>query len=425
MGHGKREMPRGQGRRTLPGRQGKRALSKRRGKRELPRQRHPLGTLLVLALTAGALAAGVFLARAAWQKSPEAPPPPETEHPAAGPEMPETAEPQGPRPFRISLLGDCTLSSSHYTNHFESVVGDRLDYPFAKVAEILRADDLILANLECSFSQRRLESSSQYAFCGRAQYAQSLALGGIEWVSMGNNHTNDFGSAGVTDTLAALDQAGVGGIGQGEGRCVELSREDGETLRLGIYVLPFNGSPEQMRQGAARLREEGADLVIACMHAGAEKIYVPTKRQTALAHAAIDGGADVVAGSHPHVLQPAEVYGGGVILYSLGNFCFGGNRNPGDKDTVIAQLTVEGTDGAWTWEMSYIPCSVSGRTDTNDYQPTPHAPGTAAYDRCLGKMEEPWDRTTAEQAAAAREAAERAALEAAGAPGPGELEPRA
>lgn len=217
MGHGKREMPRGQGRRTLPGRQGKRALSKRRGKRELPRQRHPLGTLLVLALTAGALAAGVFLARAAWQKSPEAPPPPETEHPAAGPEMPETAEPQGPRPFRISLLGDCTLSSSHYTNHFESVVGDRLDYPFAKVAEILRADDLTLANLECSFSQRRLESSSQYAFCGRAQYAQSLALGGIEWVSMGNNHTNDFGSAGVTDTLAALDQAGVGGDRTGRG----------------------------------------------------------------------------------------------------------------------------------------------------------------------------------------------------------------
>ena len=122
------------------------------------------------------LAAGVFLARAAWQEPPEAPDAPETEHPAADPsdpEMPGTAEPQGPRPFRISLLGDCTLSSSHYTNHFESVVGDALDYPFAKVAEILREDDLTLANLECSFSHRRLESSSQYAFCGRAKYAQS------------------------------------------------------------------------------------------------------------------------------------------------------------------------------------------------------------------------------------------------------------
>ena len=123
------------------------------------------------------------------------------------------------------------------------------------------------------------------------------------------------------------------------------------------------------------------------MHAGAEKTYVPTKRQTALAHAAVKGGADVVVGTHPHVLQPIEAYQGSVILYSIGNFCFGGNRNPSDKDTVIAQLTVTGTGEDRSWEMSYIPCCISSVSNRNDYRPTPYPPDTAAYRRCFQKLD--------------------------------------
>ena len=126
---------------------------------------------------------------------------------------------------------------------------------------------------------------------------------------------------------------------------------------------------------------------MAFMHAGAEKTYVPTKRQTALAHAAVKGGADVVVGTHPHVLQPIEFYQGSVILYSIGNFCFGGNRNPSDKDTVIAQLTVSGTGEDRSWEMSYIPCCVSSVSNRNDYRPTPYPPDTAAYRRCFQKLD--------------------------------------
>ena len=79
----------------------------------------------------------------------------------------------------------------------------------------------------------------------------------------------------------------------------------------------------------------------------------------------------MVVGTHPHVLQPIEAYQGSVILYSIGNFCFGGNRNPSDKDTVIAQLTVSGTGEDRSWEMSYIPCCVSSVSNRNDYRPTP------------------------------------------------------
>lgn len=395
-----------------------------RGKREMRRKRNPLLTILVTVLAAEALLfVGLFFLRPSSlpQSAPEegesgtvisanaagtteTEQKPETDIVPAPVEMIE--EPEVQNRFVISFLGDCTLSSSHYTNHFETVVGDDLEYPFSNVAEILKADDLTLANLECSFSDKRLESTSEYAFCGQTKYAESLALGGVDCVSMANNHTNDFGSVGVADTAAALERVNVAGIQGNQSMCFDLQHDDGTTLRVGIYVLGFNGSTEQMKKGAARLREEGADIVIACMHAGAEKIYVPTARQTYLAHAAVNGGADVVVGTHPHVLQPAEAYQGGVILYSIGNFCFGGNRNPGDKDTVIAQLVAHVEETGVSWEMEYVPCCVSSVTDRNDYRPTPYTQGTEGYQRCLDKLASPWNTTTAEEAAAAKAAAE-------------------
>ena len=127
-----------------------------------------------------------------------------------------------------------------------------------------------------------------------------------------------------------------------------------------------------MEDGCKRLRDEGADILVAFMHAGAEKTYIPTKRQMALAHAAVKGGADVVVGTHPHVLQPIEVYQGSVILYSIGNFCFGGNKNPSDKDCMIVQqtFTVRGNDVTID-NTNVIPCSISSVSSRNNYQPTP------------------------------------------------------
>ena len=368
-----------------------------RGKRELPRKRPPI-LLFVLIFAAGFLAGTLFWhfypsdasvpsggtvtlpedpAETDVSSEPEIPPaPPQDEEPSAE-----------PTPFVISFLGDCTLTSSHHTSHFEKLVGDDYAYPFSNVAELLLADDLTLANLECSFSPRRLESDSEYAFCGDPNYVQALVQGGVEAVTMSNNHTRDFGDTGIRDTADALAEYGVSGIPGNQGQCFELRHGNGDTLRLGAYVHPFNGSAKQMEDGCKRLRDEGADIIVAFMHAGAEKTYVPTKRQTALAHAAVKGGADVVVGTHPHVLQPIEVYQGSVILYSIGNFCFGGNRNPSDKDTVIAQLTVSGTGEDRSWKMSYIPCCVSSVSNRNDYRPTPYPPDTAAYRRCFQKLD--------------------------------------
>ena len=110
--------------------------------------------------------------------------------------------------------------------------------------------------------------------------------------------------------------------------------------------------------------------------------------QTSLAHAAIDAGADLVYGSHPHVLQPVEEYGDGFIIYSLANWSFGGNSRPADMDTAIVQLTVmRDTDGAVSiFDYKLIPCRVSSVSSHNDYCPTPYEEGSEDYERALSKI---------------------------------------
>ncbi len=238
-----------------------------RGKRELPRKRPPF-LLFVLIFAAGFLAGTLF-----WHFRPfDASVPsggtatlPDTSagtevspEPELPPAPPQEEEPSAePAPFVISFLGDCTLTSSHHTNHFEKLVGDDYAYPFSNVAELLLADDLTLANLECSFSPRRLESDSEYAFCGDPNYVQALVLGSVEAVTLSNNHTRDFGDAGLRDTEAALAEYGVAGIPGNQEQCFELRHGNGDTLRLGAYVHPFNGSAKQMEDGCKRLRDEG------------------------------------------------------------------------------------------------------------------------------------------------------------------------
>ena len=120
-----------------------------------------------------------------------------------------------------------------------------------------------------------------------------------------------------------------------------------------------------------QLKEQGAQLIIVSFHWGTEKSNIPDDAQKTLAHLAIDQGADLVVGHHPHVLQGIEKYQGKNIVYSLGNFCFGGNKNPSDKDTMIFQQTFTFVDGVLQTEIDaqIIPARVSGANSYNNYQP--------------------------------------------------------
>lgn len=128
---------------------------------------------------------------------------------------------------------------------------------------------------------------------------------------------------------------------------------------------------EKIKNDIASLKKQNS-IVIINFHWGIEGNYTPNEVQTHIAHYAIDNGADVIIGHHPHVLQSIERYKNKIIFYSLGNFAFGGNKNPTDKDSMIAQIKFKITDNALTsYDYRIIPCKISSVNYKNDYCPTP------------------------------------------------------
>lgn len=140
------------------------------------------------------------------------------------------------------------------------------------------------------------------------------------------------------------------------------------------------------------LKEQGAEIVIVSAHWGNEASYYQNANQEEVGRAAIDAGASIVFGHGPHRLQPFEKYNDGVIFYSLGNFVFGGNTNPADMDSVIAQATVTRDPNGTLYLSSFnvFPCSISSKTSENDYCPTLFASGTEEYDRAMSKVDGSW-----------------------------------
>ncbi len=138
----------------------------------------------------------------------------------------------------------------------------------------------------------------------------------------------------------------------------------------------------------ADVKAQGAEVILVSFHWGIERNYLPNQAQISLAHRAVDLGASLVIGHHPHVLQGIEAYNGVNIVYSLGNFCFGGNKNPSDKDTLIYQQTFTVRDGQVQIDLengvNLIPCSLSSQSSRNDYRPTPVSGSEA--ERILDKL---------------------------------------
>lgn len=283
--------------------------------------------------------------------------------------------------FTISFVGDCTIAG----NRFQSLSEGSADYPFQNVADILQNDEMTLGNLECNLSDASLYSSSMFSFKAPTANANMLTSGGIDFVTTANNHTLDFGQKGLDDTFAALDAVGVA-YGK-DGACTVYETKGG--LKVGIYCGYYALRADSIEAAVAQLKADGAEYIICALHWGDEGSYRPTALQQSIAHAAIDAGADVVYGTHPHVLQPIEEYGNGIIMYSLGNFCFAGNSFPRDYDSVIVQITLcRDKDGSISFDsMQLIPCAISSTTENNDYRPTPYAEGSEQYKRTLTKLD--------------------------------------
>ena len=214
-----------------------------------------------------------------------------------------------------------------------------------------------------------------------------LSGSSVEAVTMANNHSDDYGPEAKEETQEVLDEAGIAWV---EGDKTAVYEANGIKVGLtGIYVLDDGMAREpQVRETIASLKEQGAQVIVAAFHWGSENANYPDETQVALAHIAVDCGADLVVGHHPHVLQGIEKYKGKYIAYSLGNLCFGGNSNPSDKDTMLFQQTFTVEDGKVLADdnIRVIPCSISSDPWWNNYQPTP-AQGEEA-ERIIGRINE-------------------------------------
>lgn len=286
------------------------------------------------------------------------------------------------------MIGDCTLSSGPYNDNYSGgyrkVVGDDYAYPFAETVHLLNEDDFTIANLECVLSNHNVAASKNFVFRAPPEYVNIMTEGSVEFVTLGNNHVLDYGEQGYADTKATLDEAGIGYAGRDEYTLYET--ESG--LKIGVYAVSF-GNEAQIKAGITALKDAGAEFIIAALHWGDEGAYTVNGLQISQGHAAIDAGADIVYGTHPHTLQPVEEYKGKYIYYSMGNWSFGGNTNPRDKDTVLVRLTVmRDIDGSISLvEREHLPCTSSGESNRNNYQPAPLEEGSERWERVLSKLD--------------------------------------
>jgi poly-gamma-glutamate capsule biosynthesis protein CapA/YwtB (metallophosphatase superfamily) len=255
----------------------------------------------------------------------------------------------------IAAVGDLMLGGR--TGPFLKQFGP--EYPFLGVMPVLRQADVVAGNLESSISLRGAAVENK-KFTLRAAPIAAVALksAGIRVVSLANNHSMDFGPLALEDTLAALDENNILYTGAGmdldDARSPAIMKIKGRTLAFLSYSLTFPldffasagragtapGYADFVKADIEKVRP-AADLVVVSFHWGAELMTAAKDYQVELGRQAIDWGADLVLGHHPHVLQEIEVYRGRLIAYSLGNFVFGSESNR-TNNSMILLLTFRG-----------------------------------------------------------------------------------
>lgn len=288
--------------------------------------------------------------------------------------MAEVVPPDEYRAISVTAVGDCTfgtdvnyLSDYSFDAEFERQNGDAT-YFLRKVRRYFENDDLTIVNFEGTLSENGERADKEFAFRGNPEYARILTSSSVEAANLANNHSRDYGDVSFSDTKKILEENKILCF---EGKNYGIRIIDGIKIgMIGTSTMRFDGEAGFIKR-MEELNKENPDLIIASFHWGEEGTSVPNEQQKTLARLAIDNGADLVIGHHPHVLQGVEKYNGKYILYSLGNFCFGGNKHPVDRDTMIFKQTFIFKNGALadTDSVHIIPCSVTSANDRNNFQP--------------------------------------------------------
>ena len=305
-----------------------------------------------------------------------------TAEPTEAPESTATAAPTteptptvAPEPVYITLtaVGDCTLGGNtnsgaegekRFAECFEQ---NGADYFFQNVRGLFESDDVTVANLEGPLTTAKDKRANRtFNFRGDPEYVNILSGSSVEVCNLANNHAYDFKTAGFEETAQVLEAAGVGACGFGLEHYMEIK---GRTVGF-LGFTEWNFEAEEI-ESAIRSARQKCDLLIVCIHWGEELTYKQTRETDKLGRRMVDAGADLVIGGHSHVYGEIEQYQGKYIIYSLGNFCFGGNKRPSDPQCIIFQQRFRlWPDGSVEDAgINLIPAQVSTSTKSNDYQP--------------------------------------------------------
>lgn len=276
----------------------------------------------------------------------------------------------------ISSIGDCTIGSDNKFSYDGSLTqvfnnnNNDYSYFFKNVVDIFNKDDITTANLETTFTNATAKADKEFTFKAPPEYAKALTMGSIEGVNIANNHIRDYLDKGLLDTKSSLKAENINYFGEGEKWITQV-----KGIKFGF--LGYRGFSYD-KSFLTNLKKDIQDLkiqdciVIINFHWGDEGSNQPNNTQKYLAHYSIDNGADLIIGHHPHVIEGIERYKDKIICYSLGNFCFGGNKNPVDKDTFIFQGNFKFENKKLiSYGVRVIPCSISSVSYKNDYSPTP------------------------------------------------------
>lgn len=281
--------------------------------------------------------------------------------------------------FLLTFTGDSTLGGEDRLKDkpyaFQAYIAkEGYAYPFARVQSLFANDDVTVINLEGVFYNSSFNKvKKMYNFRGPTDYVNILKQGSVELSFLGNNHTYDYGYQGYRSTTKALDEAGLSWFATSdEGIKTSIFEKNGVKIGFtGAYITYFGRHPERLAKSIEQLKKDGCVFIVGVMHGGQE--YGPRQNRSIERYARwlVDHGADLVVGHHPHVLHGLEIYKGANIVYSLGNFSFGGNTEIRERRTMVVQAAVRfDKNGRYLeQQLNLLPAYTSGTPDYNNFQP--------------------------------------------------------
>jgi poly-gamma-glutamate capsule biosynthesis protein CapA/YwtB (metallophosphatase superfamily) len=293
----------------------------------------------------------------------------------------------------LMFTGDMMLTRRVAKYVVEKASGD-YTHPFKNVAEVLRSADLAVGNLESPLSGRGERiPNKRIVFNASPEAVQGLIHAGFDLVTIANNHILDYGPQAMQDTRRHLELTGIEYCGisdaSGEPQYARIREVNGLRIAFLGYgdpvkgvgypynfltypVRPAEGRKPVVARDIKNLKGK-ADIIVVCIHWGHEYKPLPSARQKELGRYMIDCGADIIAGHHPHVTQPIELYKDGVIIYSMGNFVFDQYKRPPTTESMIVKTTVnkKGLTG-----VEILPIKIP-----RSWQPTPCGPWRPAGKR--------------------------------------------